>query len=176
LVGCHSQAIDDRANAQIGEVEYQSNQAMISPSCRGTPAPNCGLLATRFSSAAFHEHFRQTLCTAQSAEACDARFERMVNAWLRLRYFAADFERVSTSCDLHPGSCDDLAQYESELLESHNAHIEDQAANDEVAIQEERDAAQAAYAAATADTVLTVIAIAGDASRPHPSHGWHRRF
>ncbi|MFT3768563.1 MAG: hypothetical protein QM820_24215 [Minicystis sp.] len=124
-LGCMSAAIDRSADAQIAEVRAQTESAVVNTSCPdGRPlAASCGLMLRHYASEEFRAKFRESFCKDMSTEVCQTRYERMINARLEERYYAADHAAVTRTCDANPGRCDDPVAYEMALLDSHNGHV-----------------------------------------------------
>lgn len=97
----------------------------------------------------FRKLFRDNYCKASTAAQCQTRYERMINARLEQRYYAADQASVTRTCDANPGRCDDLVAYEMLLLDAHNARVLQEGARAELRLEHDRRRAHAADVNAT---------------------------
>lgn len=160
-LGCMSAAIDRSADARVAEVRAQTESAVVNTSCAdGQPlGPSCGLMMRRLADEEFRAKFRESFCKAMTPEACQTRYERMINARLEERYYAADHAAVTRTCDANPGRCDDPVAYEMLLLDSHNGRVLQEGARAELHIERER---RRAHAADVAATLATTAEITGD--------------
>jgi hypothetical protein len=177
FAGCRSQAIDDRANERLSEVRASAERSAVYPTCpdRETVAGNCGLLLKRASTEDFRARFRDKKCADKTEAACEALYQRMLDAWLVQRYRYADWREVGLVCDGNPGRCDDPVAYELLLLDSHNLRVRDDFARTENQIEAQRAAAQrrlAAQQVQVASAVLGEVAYGahkGPKCRSYPS-------
>lgn len=177
LVGCHSGAIDDRANEEIADVRARAEHRAIYPTCadKAPLGAGCGMLLAYAGTEEYRARFRAAWCVSADEAECQARFQRAIDGWLARRYFAADWGSVADVCDRDPTACADPKHYELLLVESHNAAVRDRAARDEDAIEARRareHRADAARTIAVADQVLGEVAYAahrGPKCRSYPS-------
>lgn len=177
LAGCHSQAIDDRANEKLSDERTYATRNARYPTCpdRGVISGNCGLILKHASTEDFRVKFRDSKCVGKDDAACEALYQRMIDAWLITRYPLADWRKVVLACDSDPGRCDDPVKYELLLVDSHNVRIRDDAARAENEIEAERQDAQSRHVAAQIDTtgrILGEVAYAthkGPKCRSYPS-------
>lgn len=145
LAGCSSQAIDDRAYAQVADVRSAGSRAEVRPTCPDPARPltaECGLLAEGLRSEEFLRKFEQAHCQGLTAEACLERHDEYYARRLRERYHAANTASVDQVCDARPDRCDDPVDYERLLLRSHNARITERVTEASHAIEAERVVAQ----------------------------------
>ncbi|APR79546.1 Hypothetical protein A7982_04893 [Minicystis rosea] len=150
-LGCMSAAIDDRANARVAEVRADTEAAVVNTSCMDGRAlgTNCGLIMRRLATDDFRKLFRENFCKDITAEACQTRYERMINARLEQRYYAANQEAVARTCDANPGRCEDPIAYEMLMLDSHNGRVLQEGARAELKVEHARRRAHAADVNAT---------------------------
>lgn len=168
LAGCYDRtAIDDRANARIDAVRAEQAHRFVYASCPadGSSDGSCGLILVHASSEAFRDKFREKKCSALADAACEALYQRTLDAWIQQRYYAADWEGVARTCDANPGRCDDLRAYEIMLARSHNVRIQNELVNAENQIESARRREQDE---AAARAVGSVAAIADLLAGPHP--------
>ncbi|WP_394826289.1 hypothetical protein [Pendulispora albinea] len=139
--------IDDQANFQRTVARERATQQILFSSCGDETkfGPTCGLVARKLAEPDFRDKFRDKFCEGRTDEQCQTLFQRLFEAELSRRYFAADVNAVVTTCDLHPTECDDPKNYERYLLQSHNQHVQERFAREESAIEEARERAQAEY-------------------------------
>lgn len=144
LAGCRSQAIDDRANERLSDERTYATRNARYPTCpdRGVIAGNCGLILKHASTEDFRVKFRNAKCVGKEDAACEALYQRMIDAWLVKRYPLADWREVGLACDGDPGRCDDPVKYELLLVDSHNLRIRDDFARAENQIEADREEAQ----------------------------------
>jgi hypothetical protein len=145
LPGCHSQAIDRFADSERAEIQGDVARAMVTPSCTDGSrfGPGCGLLANLMGSDRFREDFRREYCVGDDESACQALYERMFQANLRKRYYAANYDRVTLDCDARPRSCDAPSDYELRLLDSHNEEVRARGIDRELAVIDRQRESQA---------------------------------
>lgn len=165
LAGCHSQAIDDHANDRLNNEHTYATRNARYATCpdRGVISGNCGLILRHASTEDFRVKFRDSKCVGKDEAACEAIYQRMLDAWLIKRYPLADWREVTLACDGDPGRCDDPVKYELLLVESHNVRIRDDYARAENQIEAERREAQRRHAEAQSEGIsqaLTAVAIA----------------
>lgn len=159
LAGCRSGAIDDRANERLNDVRTSAEREAIYPTCpdRAAVGANCGLLLKRAASEDFRTKFRDLKCVNKDAAACEVLYQKMIDAWLAQRYRHADWRSVALACDTDPGSCDDPVRYELLLVDSHNAHVRDDAARAENEIEAQREEEQRQHVARQVEVASAVI-------------------
>ncbi|MBS2016074.1 MAG: hypothetical protein JST00_24550 [Deltaproteobacteria bacterium] len=165
---CHDRAIDDHAEAQLAEARSSAERAAVYPTCKNPSeiSAGCGLVLKRASTEDFRVKFREKKCAGRSDAQCEALFQRMLDAWLVQRYGLADFDAAARTCDADPGRCDDPAQYELLLLDSHNKRVREGAARAELEIEAARRAAHQRDAQEKTAVVGAAIDLA--TSRPAP--------
>ncbi|WP_394830032.1 hypothetical protein LVJ94_26350 [Pendulispora rubella] len=146
-MGCRSQAIDEQANLERTVARERATGDTVFSTCGDEKkfGPNCGLVSRKLADPDFRTKFRDKYCGEVPEEQCQTLFQRMFDAELAKRYFAADVRAVVITCDLHPTECDDPATYERYLLQSHNQHVHERLAREETAIEDARERAQAQY-------------------------------
>ncbi len=177
LGSCRSNAIDDRASEQLNELRVTAERNAVYPTCpdRQAVSGNCGLLLKRASTEEFRTKFRDLKCVNKDGPACEALYQKMIDAWLAQRYRFADWAAVGLTCDSEPGRCDDPVAYELLLVDSHNSRVRDEAARAENEIEARRAFEQEAHVArqvAVASAVLGEVAYAthdGPKCRSYPS-------
>jgi hypothetical protein len=175
--GCHTQAINDRANEQLADVRAHAENTVVYPTCpnRAPIGGNCGLLLKRATTESFRERFRTQKCAGRTEEVCETLYQRMLDASLQQRYTKADWQAAALTCDANPGHCEDPVAYELLLLDSHNKSIRDETARAENEIERERARAHrrdAARAAAITGAVIGEVAYqthSGPKCRTYPS-------
>lgn len=167
-LGCHHQAIDDHADAQLAEARSSAERAAVYPTCKNPQeiTGGCGLVLKHATTEDFRTKFRDKKCTGRTDAQCETLFQRTIDAWLVQRYGLADFEAAARVCDSDPVRCDDPVQYELLLLDSHNKRVREGAARAELEIEAARREAHRRDGQATAEVVGTAIDLA--ASRPAP--------
>ncbi|WP_394843311.1 hypothetical protein LZC95_40460 [Pendulispora brunnea] len=127
---------------------------------------NCGLITKHVGNEEFRAKFRAKYCAEPTTEEkCQLLFQRLVDAELAKRYFAADSQAVIMTCDLRPTECDDPLVYERYLLDSHNAHVREKHAKRVNAIEEEREQRQAEQTREAVEGTVAVISAAGQIAR-----------
>jgi hypothetical protein len=157
-LGCMRASIDRAADARVAEVRDQTESAIVFTSCPDNRplAASCGLILPHYASDDFRTTFRDSFCKELSPEACQSRYERMINARLEERYYAADRDATTRTCDANPGRCDDPVAYERLLLDSHNARVRQEGARAELLAEKRRRHAHAADVQATLATAAMV--------------------
>ena len=163
LGGCHTHAIDDRADAQLTEIYASGERAAIYPTCadHSPIGANCGLYTRRASTEEFRALFREKKCAGRTDEECQTLYQRAIDAWLERRYTGADWHGVALTCDANPGHCDDPVSYELLLLDSHNRAVRDATARADNEIEAGR---RAAHRHDVEQAVATTTAIIGTAA------------
>lgn len=123
--GCRSQAIDQAERNELAQIDKNVENNVLTPSCPDGSrlGPNCGLIAKAMGSDRFRKRFRAAYCEDIDDQSCESLYERMFRANLTKRYGGADFDRVALECDAAPRSCEDPADYERQLLASHNETV-----------------------------------------------------
>ena len=117
-------SIDRHAEVQLDGATARANQAIVYARCLDSEIrPNCGYILRHTATDDFRAKFRERVCAAKDAEQCEIAFQRMIDAQLAQRYFAADWNAVGTDCDLSPPKCDDPIVFEQMLLHSHNTNV-----------------------------------------------------
>lgn len=177
LAGCRSGAIDDRANESLNEARVTAEREAVYPTCpdRAAIGSNCGLLLKRASTEEFRTRFRDLKCVAKDGPACEALYQKMLDASLVQRYRRADWAAVGLTCDREPGRCDDPVRYELLLVDSHNLHVREDAARAENEIEARRAEEQQRHVAgqvALASAIVGEVAYVthdGPKCRSYPS-------
>ncbi len=142
--GCAHDRIDREADQRIDDASIRARSQVIEPSCRdGKLGPRCGLVTQRAMTEDFRTKFRDRVCQARSSSDCQAAFEKMIDAELGRRYFAADEKAVTTECDLSPFKCEDPVVYEKMLMVSHNRGLYREFDVEEAEIEADRRAKHA---------------------------------
>jgi hypothetical protein len=180
VAGCtHQQQIDDRANRQILANHAESEREVIKLQCADGAdlGPSCGLLLSHAATPEFRDRYREKKCADKTTEQCQVLYQRDVDIALADRYWAADFRSVAKRCDAEAPRCEDPLAYERDLLGSHNTRVLIEASNKQMAIESNRDHAQAAdraHAAAVAGEVAFALHD-GPKCRTYPNvlGGWN---
>lgn len=143
-VGCASDAINAHAEAATTSANRSAEARVVYASCPGGAAigPSCGLILKRVAQDDFRNKFRDQKCASLDDDACQALFQSSVDQWLADRYYLADFAAVDAECRRHPGKCDDPVAHEEIMLDLHNARVRAELANDEEAIEQDRQIRQ----------------------------------
>lgn len=178
LSGCHSQAIDARAKAEVAQIRAEADASVMLGTCPdGAPiGPTCGLLTTRIAMPDFRASFREKKCAGDTDAACDEKLSLAFDAWLMQRYWRADVRGVDITCNANPGRCEDPKERELMLLDSHNQAIRDIAASQENRVEDERIALHRADHAPPETDVLIGVNLAAAAANPqfHYQYRWYR--
>lgn len=174
LAGCHTSQINTRAEAQIDVARASAEAKMVYGSCDMRVTVPCGLIMKLVSTDHYRTAFRDKFCASKSKEACQESYQRMIDAALAKRYWAADWNGVARHCALHPNACEDGVDYEKLLLSSHNAMVQQKYAEDVDRIEAEREAAHRADTAASIATAHAVLGTVAELSgkrvcRTYPS-------
>jgi hypothetical protein len=167
--GCAHAEIDRDAERQLDEASNRATARLVTGSCRGSAiGPGCGLITRHAQSEDFREKFRARVCATKSTEQCEAALQRLIDAELQRRYFAADWRAVASTCDLSPPKCDDPVAYEKLLLASHNTNVQAKYDEESAQIEAERQAKQRAAVENDWATAALALDVAASITRPRP--------
>lgn len=172
VTGCGHAQIDREADRRIDEASARAQSKIVYASCPDSAiGPDCGLLMRHATTEDFRAKFRDRACAAKTTEQCEVAFQRMLDAELARRYFAADWKSVAQDCDLSPPKCDDPATYEQLLLHSHNQAVQASFDRDQARIDADRRQrhAEANARAARAVGEVAFVLHDGPKCRSYPS-------
>jgi hypothetical protein len=143
LVGCTSQAIDDRAARDAADVRESARSTFLTVTCHDGSrlGPGCGLVTEFVATEDFRTRFRDKKCARMDDAACQQAYQQALDRWMRQRYESADLAEVARICDGAPQDCEG-SEYEKRLLESHNRALTAAVIAAEDDIEQERVAEQ----------------------------------